>query len=141
MHMQRPSWISSTFDAGNLITLAVILVTVVTAWNRMEANQAANLAWQINQDKAYAEIRSNTEARFVAIETKIAPVDSIVYRLTKAEGEIINTNVRVDRIVDSFGDRLEVLRKDINSVGTKVEVLTTTIADQNRRLQGITPTR
>lgn len=133
MNMHKPSWISDTFDAGNLITLTVLLITAVTAWNRMEANQQALLAWQTNSDKYYATNLASTEARFVAIETKIAPFDSMIYRLTKAEGEITNTSTRVDRIVDSFGDKLEVLRKDINNVGTQVQVLTQTLDDQNRR--------
>lgn len=127
-----PSW-KNTFDTGNLITLVVIIIGGVTAWNRLDNNQTSLQAAMADQGLAYKERQVSVEARFAGLETKIAPMDSIVYRLTKAEGEIASVNSRVDRIADSFGDRLEALRKDVNLLGTKVEVLTATIIDQNRR--------
>lgn len=136
MHMQKPSWISSTFDAGNLITLAVLLIGAVTAWNRMDSNQQSLQAWQTQRDKEYSERRAFTDSRFSAIESKIQPLDAILYRLGKQESETSSTNARIDRVVDTFSDTLKELRNDVNAVGTKVEVLQQTINDMRAKQQG-----
>jgi hypothetical protein len=139
--LHRPSWISSTFDAGNLITLLAFIVYGALAWGRMEANQQAIVTWETNSDKLNAEAKASIEARFVAIETRVGPMESIVYRLTNTESQVSGVNTRIDRVVDSFGSTLKDLQKDVNGLGNKVDVLSQVIADQTRHVQSLDRTK
>lgn len=130
--MHTPSWLSTKLDIGHILTIGGMIVAVTLGWAKLDANQQALLSWQNNQDKAYAERRAVTDARFTALEAKIAPLEAVQFRLGKQEADTVAANARIDRIVDSFSEQLKELRKDVNAVGTKVEVLTRSLEDRNQ---------
>lgn len=60
-------------------------------------------------------------------QTSLDNLVSIPYRMTNVEGQIVQTNARLDRLIENLTGSVEALRKDVNTVGTKVEVLTSKI--------------
>lgn len=130
--MQTPSWFKPQVDIGSLIAVVGVAVAMVTNYNQLQNNQDKVKIWQETMEKQIAERRVLIDARFSALEAKVAPIEAVQFRLGKQEADIVAVNSRIDRIVDSFSDQLKELRKDVNAVGTKVEVLTRSLEDQNR---------
>lgn len=130
--MHTPSWFKPQVDIGSLIAVVGVAVAMVTNYNTLQNNQDKVKIWQETLEKQIAERRVLIDARFSALEAKVAPIEAVQFRLGKQEADIVAANARVDRIVDSFSDQLKELRKDVNAVGTKVEVLTRSLEDQNR---------
>ncbi|MGJ4858911.1 hypothetical protein ACN6KF_004917 [Labrys sp. La1] len=130
--MHTPSRFKPQVDIGSLIAVVGVAVAMVSNYNTLQNNQDRVKIWQENLEKKMAERRVLIDTRFSALEAKIAPIEAVQFRLGKQEADIVATNSRVDRIVDSFSDQLKELRKDVNAVGTKVEVLTRSLEDQNR---------
>ncbi|OCC05293.1 hypothetical protein BA190_10340 [Labrys sp. WJW] len=127
--MHTPSWFKPQVDIGSGLAVIGVIIAVVTNYNQLQNNQDRVKIWQETLEKQIAERRVMIDARFSAIEAKIAPIEAVQFRLGKQEADIVATNARVDRIVDSFSDQLKELRKDVNAVGTKVEVLTRSLED------------
>ncbi|WP_454812855.1 hypothetical protein [Labrys neptuniae] len=136
--MQTPSWFKPQVDIGSLIAVVGVAVAMVTNYNTLQNNQDRVKIWQENLEKQMAERRVLVDTRFSALEAKIAPIEAVQFRLGKQEADIVAANSRIDRIVDSFSEQLKELRKDVNAVGTKVEVLTRSLEDQNRVNRPIT---
>ena len=78
--MHTPSWLSTKLDIGHILTIGGMIVAMTLGWAKLDANQQALLSWQNNQDKAYAERRAVTDARFNALEAKIAPLEAVQFR-------------------------------------------------------------
>lgn len=130
--MHTPSWFKPQVDIGSGLAVIGVIVALVTNYNTLQNNQDRVKSWQEDRDRQITERRAVTDARFSALEAKVAPLESVQFRLGKQEADIVASNARIDRIVDSFSEQLKELRKDVNAVGTKVEVLTRSLEDQNR---------
>lgn len=71
---------------------------------------------------------------FNRIQLKLETIDDLPYRMTTVEGQIAATNQRIDRLVESLTNSVELLRKDVGALSTKVEVLTS-------KIDAISPTK
>lgn len=131
--LHAPTWRNS-FSAGDIMTAAGLLMAGGIAYGimttRIETLQQSYQTYQVDRDRTTSERRVQVEARFSAIDAKIAPLDAMLYRLGKQESETAGTNARVDRVSGAFQDQFDSVRKDLNSVGTKLEVLTGVINEQ-----------
>lgn len=58
-----------------------------------------------------------------SINSQIAPLGNMVYRLTAAEATIQNNNASVNQRIDRFNDTITSVRNDINKLSTNIEVM------------------
>lgn len=70
---------------------------------------------------------SGVEDSVSEAQTSLDNLVSIPYRMNAVEGQIVQTNARLDRLIENLTNSVDLLRKDVNTVGTKVEVLSSKI--------------
>lgn len=126
--MHAPTW-KNTFDTGNLLTVIAFLVAGGAAWGTLSTRID-------NMQQNSAERRAAFESRVTALETKIAPIDAMIYRLGKQESDTTAVNLKMDAAATAFSVSVDGLRKDIYSVGSKVDVLSERMQEQERRRNG-----
>lgn len=82
-----------------------------------------------------------SDARFSDMQTSLTPLVNLPYRVNVLEQQQIATNARIDRFTEAISATLEFIRKDVNTLATKVEVLGTKIdaLTPEKRAEFITP--
>lgn len=72
------------------------------------------------------EMQAKIEAadkKFYEIQQEMTPLGNIPYRTNILEQQATAINLRIDRFTEIITNTMELIRKDVNSLGTKVEVL------------------
>lgn len=127
-HMQRPSF-RFDFNFGTIVTLALAAVAGIYWLSSLEGGQKNQAAQILAVQQSIGDLRIRMEALY----------DNPV-RIKALEEQSKAINARLDRIADSIitsqetmrrdmNASFETIRKDINGVSTKVEVLSSKIAD------------
>lgn len=84
-----------------------------------------------------AENNATTNARLQALETsssgitssvnalvaRVEPLGNVTYRVGVVEGQVLETNKRLDRLAETIVQSLDMIRRDVNGLSTRVEVL------------------
>lgn len=68
-----------------------------------------------------------TDRKFDDIQRALDPLANMPYRVGVLEQGQIATNQRIDRFMEVITNGMEAIRKDVNTLGTKVEVLSNKI--------------
>ncbi len=68
-----------------------------------------------------------TDKSLDQVQTAIAPLNNMPYRVGILEAQALATNLRIDRFTEVITNTMELVRKDVNALSTKVEVLGTKI--------------
>lgn len=109
-----------TVNVPQLVTLIVATVGLATYVNSL--------------DNRVGDLEDTTTARSVLtdksldqVQTAIAPLNNMPYRVGILEDQQLATNLRIDRFTEIITNTMELIRKDVNTLATKVEVLGTKI--------------
>lgn len=82
---------------------------------------------------------AETTANFATLNQQLKPFDTLTFRLAQVEAVVKANNeaqnARMDRIVESLGNKLDALAENLNAVRTDLKVLTQKVE------QGAKPTR
>lgn len=70
---------------------------------------------------------AQSDKRFDGLEGQLDSLNTIPMRVQSLEREIEATNARLDRLVETLTQNVEMIRKDIAGLTTKVEVLSSKI--------------
>lgn len=78
----------------------------------------------LEQNERFRTTRTaQTDANFAAVNAKLAPLETIVYQMAQNEKRDDEQDKRVDRIVDSFGGKLDALNDNVNALRVEVKVV------------------
>lgn len=109
-----------TFNVPNLLAIAGAAVAVVTYVNSL--------------DSRVAKIEENSASRSVVIDKKfdeiqlsLATLNNMPYRVGILEQQATAINLRIDRFTETITNTMELIRKDVGSLGTKIEVLSSKV--------------
>jgi len=92
-------------------------------------------AARLDDMERYRETRSKlTDNNFAAINARMEPLANIPYRVAQTETAIRATNQRLDRRAETIVNSLDLIKKDVNVLSTRVEVL-------SNKIDAITPSR
>lgn len=134
---------------------AVIVGTMVTAfgWGFTYAGMTASTAdlqkqiTEINTTLEKAETTrkdriKTTDDNFTAVRAQLGAILELRLRLDRqieiaaeAKTAITATNARVDRVVESFGGKLDTLNENVSKLATRVEVIASKIDANNAQPQ------
>lgn len=128
--------------------------TLTMNWLRMNVPTLlaiGGLVWYTAQNDAQQEARidaieksrqersKEADGKFAAINTSVSvlsqrvePMTNVVYRVGVVESQVVETNKRLDRLQEVLLASIEALRKDVNTMSTRVEVLA-------QKIDAITP--
>lgn len=111
-------------NAWNLGGLLVVAIGQAFALGVVYTKIDARIA----EGERYRVTRStSTDKNFDELKAKVANLPNVEYRLVQAETTIAKNNeamnARIDRIVESFGGKLDKLAEDVAAVRTDVRVL------------------
>ena len=121
----------TTVNIPTIITVAATAVGMVTYFNSLDSRltkiEETSVVSQDAITKNFEEVNNKIEQQAQALE-------NIPYRVGVIERGLEEANRRVDRLSDAILNSMDGLRKDVNSLGTKVEVMSS-------KLDDITPQR
>jgi len=123
---------------AHLPTIAMIGGLFYYQWNQdAEQDKAINAieVSRVERSKEADQKFSNINNGVLELNTKIAPLDNIAYRVGVLEGSLSETNKRMDRLSESVINSMEGLKKDTNQLSTKIEVLTNEVRTLTGRNQ------
>lgn len=105
------------------------------------ANNTSTLARIDAIEKSRVERSKEADAKFSAINSnmaalsqKVDPIGNVTYRVGVVEGQINETNKRLDRLAETILNSLDLIRRDVNGLSTRIEVL-------SNKVDAITPQR
>jgi hypothetical protein len=79
---------------------------------------------RIEKIEEYRVTRSSTtDRKFDDIQQALIPLANMPYRVNVLEQQATAINIRIDRFTELISNTMELIRKDVNTLGTKVEVL------------------
>jgi uncharacterized phage infection (PIP) family protein YhgE len=88
-------------------------------------------------DQLSSRAIAGLESDLKAIRTQLPQIDQLQFQQQRANEQIaetkaatVETNRRVDRLVEQFGDKLDTIVDAVGKLSTRVEVLTTRVADK-----------
>lgn len=123
------------FNVPSLFSIVGAAVAVVVYVNTLD-NRVAKM-------EDYRTTRTMiVDNRFNDIQTSLQPLVNLPYRVNVLEQQNIATNARIDRFSEAISTTMELIRKDVNGLSTKVEVLGTKIDNitPEKRAEISTPT-
>lgn len=108
------------FNIPSIVAIVAAAIGVMGYVNSLD-----NRVAKIETDSA---TRSQlTDKSLDQVQTAIAPLNNMPYRVGILEDQQLATNLRIDRFTEVITNTMELIRKDVNVLGTKVEVLGTKI--------------
>lgn len=135
--MQTPK-INWNFNASTLLAITLACIGGLYKFTSLES-RVDNM-----DDRGKARIMS-TDKNFADINASLDSIKDIPFRMGAQEAGLRNANERMDRLSEAlltgqeqlrkdFNNAVDNIRKDVNAVGTKVEVLGTKLeaAQTNR---------
>lgn len=123
--------------------------TLTWNWLRVNVPQIAAVfgavlfinSWMNDVDASLVEMEkyrvsrsTETDKNFANVNAKLDALSDIPLRTTQNEEAIKNANVRIDRLAESIVNSMDMLRKEVYTMSTKVEVL-------SQKIDSITPQR
>jgi hypothetical protein len=75
-----------------------------------------------------------TDRKFDDVQEALEPLVNLPYRVGALEQQQLATNLRIDRMTEILTNTMELIRKDVATLSTKVEVLSS-------KIDTITPTK
>ena len=130
--------------------------TVVWQWLRINVPTLlaiGGLVWYTADNNARTIARINAievsridrskeaDHKFAALNTsvsllaqKVDPLGNVTYRVGVVEGQVTETNKRLDRLAETIVNSLDLIRRDVNGLSTRIEVL-------SNKVDGIIPQR
>lgn len=103
-------------NAGTILT--------VLAMGTASLMYIASIDARVKQGEDYRVIRSNmTDKNFANVNAQLDAMKDLPYRIGQLEAQANAANARMDRIADSFLGSAESIKKDVNALTTKVEVM------------------
>lgn len=109
-----------------IITVGVTAIGMVTYFNGLDSRLSTI---ESNGETAKVQLAQQFEAVNNKIEQQAQALENIPYRVGVVERGLEEANRRVDRLSDVIVNNMEGLRKDINTLGTKVEVMSSKLDD------------
>lgn len=105
-----------------------------TAQNDARQEQRISAIEQSRIDRAReADLKfSGINASIASLSQKVDPLGNVTYRVGVVEGQIGETNKRLDRLAETIVNSLDLIRRDVNGLSTRVEVL-------SQKIDTITP--
>lgn len=111
-----------------------------TAQNDARQEQRISAIEQSRVDRAREADQkfSSINTSIAAMSQKVEPLANVAYRVGVVEGQVQATNERLDRFAETIVNSLDLIRRDVNGLSTRVEVLsqkidTITPAEQQRQ--------
>jgi chromosome segregation ATPase len=129
MPMQKAT-LAMNFNIPTLLSVGGVIVAMVTGW--------ADVNSRIENMEAYRADRSrSTDANFAAINMQLGQLSNIPYRVQQTETRLEETGKRIDRLSETIINSLDNIRKDLNGLSTRVEVMSgklDTLADRRAQV-------
>lgn len=115
--MQKPNWLTSNINLGNIITLIAMLVGGAVGYGQL-TNRIQNM------ETYRVERTRQTDEKFAAITRALEGLPNLSYRVTAQEEALKATNQRVDVSLANISQRLAEINQALGGLDTKVAVLT-----------------
>jgi len=116
----------TTVNIPTIITVAATAVGMVTYFNSLDSRlttiEQSSVSTQAQITQKFEEVNNK-------IEQQAQSLENIPYRVGVIERGLEEANRRTDRLSDVILSNMDGLRKDINTLGTKVEVMSSKIDD------------
>ncbi len=109
-----------TFNIPNLMAIAGAVVTVVTYVNSLDARLA-----KVEDNSVSRGVIA--DKKFDEIQLSLSTLNNMPYRVNILEQQATAINLRIDRFTETISSTMELIRKDVGSLGTKIEVLSTKV--------------
>lgn len=124
--MKQDSTLTVNWFRVNVPTIAAVIGGLWAVWS-----VNANLDKRITEiETSRVERSKEADNKFNTINTsisvltqKIEPIANVTYRVGVVESQVQETNRRLDRLSEMILSSLETIRKDVNGLSTRVEVL------------------
>ncbi len=121
--MQQSSEVSINwyrFNIPSLITVVVTAIGMVTYVNSLDARVA-----KLEDNSVSRAIVA--DKKFDDIQLSLATLNNMPYRVGILEQQATAINLRIDRFTEVISSTMELIRKDVATLGTKVEVMSSKI--------------
>lgn len=120
----------------NMIGFAVGIAVTAFGWG--VTYNSVNTG--ISEAKAeVTRIKLDNDAKFLSIETKVAPIAGLQFQAARALEQVAETkqsvdeaNKRIDRVVDSFNNKLDTAISAVNSMNVELKVLGNEVRKGNK---------
>ena len=109
-----------TFTIPSLITVVVTAIGMVTYVNSLDARVAKI------EDNSVSRA-TTADKKFDEIQLSLAQLNNMPYRVGILEQQATAINVRIDRFTETITNTMELIRKNVNGLSTKVEVMSSKI--------------
>lgn len=111
----------------NMPSIVAMLVAVLgTGW--AVASYIATLEARVEKIEEYRVTRSAiTDGKFADIQATLGTLNNMPYRVNILEQQATAINIRIDRFTEVISNTMELIRKDVATLGTKVEVMSNKI--------------
>jgi hypothetical protein len=135
------------WNFNTLVTLGGIAATILvnvgfvaTTWNDTKRD-IKELQQSVQEETDARKARGLlTDGRFLDLNKAVAEIAPLSFQVTRAiEGGAENkkaveaANSRIDRVVESFGGKLDTVIDSVNKIATRVEVLSSKLDDAQTR--------
>jgi methyl-accepting chemotaxis protein len=121
-------------------TIFVNVAFVATTWTDTKRD-IKELQDQVQDETDARKARGIlTDGRFLDLNRSVAEITPLSFQVTRAiEGvsenkkAVESANTRIDRVVESFGGKLDTVIDSVNKIATRVEVLSSKLDDAQTR--------
>jgi len=114
-----------TFNIPNLVAIVTLGIGAITYMNKLDSRIASVEEYRVTRS-------SVTDKKFEEIQRTIEPLSNVPYRVGVLEQQTAATNARIDRFTEIISTNLDLLRKDVAGLSTRVEVL-------SQKIDSLTP--
>ncbi len=108
------------FNVPSIMAILAAGLGVVTYVNQLDA--------RLEKLEEFGATRAvSTDKSLDEVQTSITQLTNMPYRVQILEQQQLAVNLRIDRFTETISNTMELLRKDVNALSTRVEVLGTKI--------------
>lgn len=109
----------------------LVWYTAVTKAN-IESSINAIEQSRVERSKEADRKFTNIDNTLAQVSARVEPLNNVTYRIGVVETQIIETNKRLDRFAETIVNSIDLIRRDVNTMSTRVEVL-------SQKIDSITP--
>lgn len=109
-----------TFNVPNLMAIVGAAIAIVTYVNSLD-----NRVAKVEDNGASRAVTA--DKKFDEIQMSLATLNNMPYRVGILEQQATAINLRIDRFTETITNTMELIRKDVGGLGTKIEVLSSKV--------------
>lgn len=135
----RLRWL--TFDVPQLITIIGGVISIAGLYYNIDGRLSNMENRGLDRSRVIDSRFDGVERSQISAAIKLDRLPTLEQRVTTLETQLVETNKRLDRFVEVISNNMDLIRRDIGGLSTKVEVNSAITVNLNAKLDKVLEAR